>query len=179
MSTWIFGYGSLLFRPGFEFLRRAVAAVDDFERRLDQGSPDHRGTPEHLGRVATLVHADGARCWGAVFEVADGDAARVLLELDAREQGGYERRAVRAALRDEPRARIDAVTWVATAENTYHLGAAPLDAMVRQIRAAHGPSGANSEYVLRLAATLRALDIHDAHVFAVERALLDALARAL
>src|SRR5581483_2212492 len=57
---WIFGYGSLLWRPGFPFEEQRAALVRGFARRLAQGSPDHRGTPERLGRVATLEPAPGA-----------------------------------------------------------------------------------------------------------------------
>jgi glutathione-specific gamma-glutamylcyclotransferase len=164
---WIFAYGSLLWRPGFPFERRSAAFLEGWERRLDQGSPDHRGTPEKLGRVATLVRADGRRCGGAVYRVADPDRAEILVALDHRERGGYDRVEVDAILADPPGERVRAVVWVASPDNPYHLGPAPLDEMVRQIQTAVGPSGANVEYVLRLAETLRALGVHDPLVAAV------------
>jgi cation transport protein ChaC len=169
MPLWIFAYGSLLWRPGFAFEERRPAVVRGFERRLDQGSPDHRGTPERLGRVATLVRAAGRACGGAVYRVAEGDARGVLEMLDVREQGGYERLEVAAELVGED--QVTAITWVAAPGNPYHLGAASVAEMVAQIRVAVGPSGANVEYVLALDDALRALGIVDAHVGEVAAAL--------
>jgi cation transport regulator ChaC len=163
-ALWIFAYGSLLWRPGFVFARRSAAFLEGWERRLDQGSPDHRGTPEKLGRVATLVRAEGRRCGGAVYLIAESERAEVLAALDHRERGGYDRVEVDAILADPAGDPVRAVVWVASPDNPYHLGPAPIDAMIRQIRAAVGPSGANVEYVLRLGETLRALGVDDPHV---------------
>jgi cation transport protein ChaC len=159
-----------LFRPGFPFETRLSAVVRGFERRLDQGSPDHRGTPARLGRVATLIRDPQKTSGGAVYRVADRDVAAVLRELDHREKGGYDRLEVEATPLDGSD-RIWATTWIASPDNPYHLGPADLPVMVTQIRAAHGPSGSNVEYVLKLAETLRALGIDDPHVDEVARAL--------
>jgi cation transport regulator ChaC len=173
VPIWIFGYGSLLWRPGFAFEERRAAVVRDYQRRLDQGSPDHRGTPARLGRVATLLRAPGAACGGAVYRLAERDAPAILEALDVREQGGYDRLSLPAELigGDGPGGAVTAITWVASPGNTYHLGPAPLEVMTAQIRAAVGPSGANLEYALRLDATLRELGFEDPHVAAVAAAL--------
>lgn len=169
---WIFGYGSLLWRPDFAFVERVRARVHGFERRLDQGSPDHRGTEERLGRVANLVPRPGAVCSGLAYRVDERDTESVLLALDHREKGGYERAAVTAfATREGVSTTLACTTWIAPPENRYHLGAAPLAMMVAQIRAAVGPSGANVEYVARLDAILRALEIEDPHVAELAAAL--------
>jgi glutathione-specific gamma-glutamylcyclotransferase len=68
-------------------------------------------------------------------------------------------------------AAITATTWIATPDNPYHLGPASLEIMVAQIRVATGPSGANVEYVLRLAEALRAMAIIDPHIDELARAL--------
>ncbi len=169
-ALWIFGYGSLLFRPGFAFEERRPARIQGFTRRLDQGSPDHRGTPERLGRVATLARAADAWVGGAVYRVAERDEEAVLAQLDHREQGGYERLTV-AALPLDGTAAITATTWIATPDNPYHLGPAALEIMVAQIHEAAGPSGANVEYVLRLAEALRTMEILDPHVEEIAGAL--------
>jgi cation transport regulator ChaC len=169
VELWIFGYGSLLFRPGFPHEERCAAVVRGYARRLDQGSPDHRGSPEQLGRVATLVPHASASCGGAVYRVAAREAPTVLSLLDVREQGGYDRLDLAAEIVGGP--RVTAVTWVASAANPYHLGPAPLAEMVAQIRAAVGPSGANVDYVLALDAILRDLGFEDPHVAEVAAAL--------
>jgi len=166
---WIFGYGSLLWRPGFPFEERRPAIVRGHQRRLDQGSPDHRGTPARLGRVATLLPAPGAACGGAVYRLAESDAPAVLEALDVREQGGYDRLTLEAELVGG--GAVTAITWVASPGNAYHLGPAPLAAMIAQIHAAVGPSGTNLDYALRLDATLRELGFEDAHVASVAAAL--------
>jgi cation transport regulator ChaC len=171
VSLWIFGYGSLIWRPGFLYRARRVAFIEGFERRLDQGSPDHRGTPERLGRVATLVRAEGARCGGVVYEIHETERDAILEALDLREQGGYERLVVSARLAEPGAGEVTATTWVASPENPYHLGSALLDAMIAQIEEASGPSGSNVEYVLRLAEALREHRIADPHVGEVEDAL--------
>lgn len=167
---WIFGYGSLIWRAGFPYEERVPAVVHGFSRRLDQGSPDHRGTPDRLGRVATLIRAPGIACGGVVYRIAPADEEAVIRDLDHREKGGYDRVAVEAHLPAEGRS-VQATTWIAAPENPYHLGPADLPAMVAQIRASVGPSGTNVEYVLRLADILRDLGIEDAHVEEVARAL--------
>ena len=170
----VFGYGSLLFRPDFPYAARRGAYVRGWQRRLDQGSPDHRGTPERLGRVATLVLAPDARCGGAVYTIEDADRDSVLAMLDHRERGGYARIEVEAFLvgpEAASGATVLATTWVATAENPYYLGPAPLEAMVAQIASATGPSGANVDYVRRLAAALADLGVEDPDVALIADAL--------
>jgi glutathione-specific gamma-glutamylcyclotransferase len=164
LSLWIFGYGSLLFRPDFPFARSAVGTVADHARRFHQGSPDHRGTPERLGRVVTLVGAPGESTTGVAYEVRADDAESVLVKLDLREQGGYERVEVDVALAD---AAVRATTWIAPPANPYWLGDAPLAAIAAHVREARGPSGTNLDYVLALAAKLADLGIDDPHVTAL------------
>jgi cation transport regulator ChaC len=159
-----------LFRPGFPYEERVPAIVRGYRRRLDQGSPDHRGTPERLGRVATLIRDPSASSGGAVFRVADRDAEAVISELDHREKGGYERIEVDAVLEGRI-ATVLSTVWIASPDNPYHLGPADLPEMVAQIRASAGPSGTNVAYVLELADTLRALGIDDPHVDEIARAL--------
>jgi len=171
VTLWIFGYGSLIWRPGFAFEERCAAVAAGFERRLDQGSPDHRGTPERLGRVATLVAAPGARTGGVAYRIAEEQAATILEALDVREQGGYQRLELTVTLTAPVPSEVRAVTWVASPDNPFHLGPAPVAAMAAQIGAAVGPSGANREYALALDEALRALGFDDPHVTGVVTAL--------
>jgi cation transport regulator ChaC len=165
LSLWIFGYGSLLFRPDFPFERSAVATVAGLARRFHQGSPDHRGTPARLGRVVTLVREPGASTTGIAYEVRADDAESVLGALDLREQGGYERLEVDVVLAD--RGSLRATTWIAPPDNPFWLGDAPLEAIAEHVRDARGPSGTNLDYVLALDDKLKGLGIDDAHVAAL------------
>jgi cation transport protein ChaC len=161
----VFAYGSLLFRPGFAFEERRRDAAPGWVRRFWQGSPDHRGTPEHPGRVVTLVREPGAQCEGAVYAVAPTLARDVLAYLDHREQGGYERALVELSSGER------ALTYVASSCNPHWLGPAPLPELARHVRASHGPSGSNEAYVRELARYLEAEGIVDAHVREVLAAL--------
>ena len=172
---WIFAYGSLIFRPDFPFVERRRASARDHARRFHQGSPDHRGTPDHLGRVVTLVAATGARCEGLAYRVEDEHRDAVLALLDRREQGGYQRSALTIRFDDEVTPSLastaEATTWIARADNPWWLGDEPEEAIVARMQRAHGPSGANRDYVLRLRAALRELSILDDHVEAIADAL--------
>ena len=167
---WIFAYGSLIFRPGFDWLERRRAFVAGFARRFWQGSPDHRGVPEAPGRVVTLVPDPGA-CGGCAYRVEARGADAILAALDAREQAGFERTVV--DLLDAPGSAPFArgVTWVAVAANAHFLGPLPEREIAAIVRARRGPSGTNVDYALRLRDALRALEVVDEHVEAVAAAL--------
>lgn len=164
-ERWIFGYGSLVWRPGFDHLERSPGYIRDFARRFWQGSPDHRGVPEAPGRVVTLAPQPGTICRGMGYRVAPESWQDVLRLLDDRESGGFERIAVELYFSDASRSAAPALVYVAQAGNPNFLGPAPLGEMVAQIRRARGKSGSNAEYLLRLAGALRELDVEDEHVF--------------
>ncbi|MGK3963188.1 gamma-glutamylcyclotransferase [Sorangium sp. So ce118] len=181
-EAWIFGYGSLIWRPAFRFEQLAPGYITGWARRFWQGSTDHRGVPGAPGRVVTLVPEPGARCWGMAYRVADAELDEVLRALDHREKGGYARHDVPfhvagEVARAEGAART-AIVYMATPDNPDYLGAAPLAAIAAQVLASHGPSGSNVEYVLRLAEALAAMEADDEHVTELAR-LVRASERAL
>jgi cation transport protein ChaC len=174
--VWIFGYGSLIWRAAFPHVARRPARLEGWSRRFWQGSTDHRGVPGAPGRVVTLVRDPAALCAGVAYRIADPHVAQVLAELDERERGGYDRHAVPlhiAAGPGEPAQVSTGWVYVASENNPNYLGPASLADIAAVIRAAHGPSGPNLEYALRLAAELRALEAEDPEVFALERQLLE------
>ncbi len=166
---WLFGYGSLIWRPAFDYEHRTPAVLHGWRRRFWQGSTDHRGVPGAPGRVVTLVPEPGALTHGVIFRVPEANRPDIGARLDHREKNGYERHELPVLLANG--ASVTAVTYVATEHNVHFLGPASLAAMAAQVRRAHGPSGSNIEYVLRLAEALRAMDAHDDEVFALEALL--------
>ncbi len=169
-ALWVFGYGSLMWRPDFRYVSRCPAWIVGWQRRFWQGSTDHRGVPGTPGRVVTLVPAPGARCAGTAFQVAPGDVPSVLRRLDHREKGGYARHEVGLEGADG-RALGNGLVYVATPDNDDFLGDAPVETIARVAAHARGRSGTNREYVLRLAQALRGMGADDPHVFAIESAL--------
>lgn len=178
MHHWIFGYGSLVWRPDFPFIEAHSALARGWARRFYQGSVDHRGVPGAPGRVVTLLPDARAQCWGRAFRVSPHTWDGVLERLDAREVGGYERVELHLELRPSPEAPQagrrpvevqGALTYVATERNAHFLGPAPLEAIASQVLSARGPSGHNTEYVLRLAEAVRAMGVQDEHLHSLER----------
>lgn len=171
-TLWLFGYGSLLWRPDFDYEQKVHGYVVGWARRFWQGSTDHRGVPEAPGRVVTLIEAAGAECWGTAYKVARSSHPGVLAELDRREQGGYRRRVISVNQADgRAGATLRALVYVAGPENPDYLGEAPLSLIARQVAQSRGPSGANADYVLQLAGALRAIGAYDSHVFDLEAEL--------
>lgn len=169
---WIFGYGSLVWRPAFAHTERRFGFVRGYTRRFWQGSTDHRGVPGAPGRVATLLSASQhEHCWGTVYRVEPGHEREVLASLDVREQGGYERRRVEVEVDHKERSILDVLVYLATPENPEWLGDAPLAEIAEQVRRSVGPSGSNLEYVLSLADALEAMGARDEHVEALARLL--------
>lgn len=169
-SLWIFGYGSLIWRPDMPYVEVRTARLHGWMRRFWQGSHDHRGVPEAPGRVVTLLPSVDHYCDGVAYLVEGHTAQTVLAQLDYREKNGYARHDV--ALIDQNGESFQALVYIATEENFAYLGPAEVDEIVDQIARSHGPSGANSEYLLALAEALRQLRADDAHVFELERLLL-------
>ena len=166
-DRWIFGYGSLVWRPAFPYLQRLPGFITGWARRYWQGSTDHRGDPEAPGRVVTLIPAAHQQCWGIAYCVAPGAWERVTQGLDRRERGGFDRKDVTVRFRDADHPAVRALVYIATKQNPNYLGPALDSEIAAQIRDAHGPSGPNAEYALELAAALRSIEADDDHVFAI------------
>lgn len=168
---WIFGYASLVFRPGFAHVEARVGRVQGYVRRFWQGSTDHRGVPGAPGRVATLVSDPAGSTWGVAYRVDPHGLEAILAQLDHREQGGYDRLELEVHDREGAVLSERAITYVATARNAEWLGEAPLEQIAAHIHASEGPSGKNRDYVLELARALERHGVSDAHVEAVAHAL--------
>lgn len=172
-DRWIFGYGSLIWRPAFSYAECAPGAVRGYARRFWQGSPDHRGEPRAPGRVVTLVRDESGHCAGVAYRVAAEQWGAVLEQLDFRESGGFERVEVTVRFLDGRRRPVPALVYVAGPGNPNFLGPATAGEIAAQARRCRGRSGTNREYVLRLAEALEQLGLTDAHVAEVAGLLRD------
>lgn len=173
---WVFGYGSLMWRPGFPYLDARPATLHGAHRALCVFSHVHRGTPERPGLVLGLDH--GGSCRGIAFRVAGSARDDVIAYLRAREQVTLVYREVERAIR--PAARVAGVTLPAQAlcymvDRTHpqYAGVLPLEQQIGLVRQGLGQSGANPDYVRSTVAHLRELGIHDRTLEAIVSALDD------
>ncbi|MEM6664837.1 MAG: gamma-glutamylcyclotransferase [Pseudomonadota bacterium] len=174
-ERWVFGYGSLMWRPGFDHLERRHARIDGVCRSLCVLSHVHRGTPERPGLVLGL-DAGGA-CEGVAFRVALEDWPDVLAYLRAREQvtGVYLERSHPIMLMSEEPTRpgcegaeqrqVEALCYVVDQTHVQYAGSLTTSKMVDIVMGAIGQSGPNPDYVLNTVAHLAEMDVHDPDLF--------------
>lgn len=162
-STCVFAYGSLLWRPGFDYLDVHRVCVQGYERRFWQASHDHRGTDSHPGRVVTLVPVTGSVCEGLAYRLSDQVREKTLALLDEREQDGYQRVWLNCSTEEGGVSR-SVLTWVAAADNPSWVGNEPIAQTAQLIATRRGLSGSNLEYLLELYSALNRLKIEDAHI---------------
>ncbi|GAM20695.1 hypothetical protein SAMD00019534_038700 [Acytostelium subglobosum LB1] len=177
--VYLFGYGSILWRPGFPFIRKFNAYIKGYKRMFYQGSTDHRGTPDAPGRVVTLIkqpddyEKDDWITWGTVYCIPDEEAEVILKNLDYREKGGYQRIETDIFINGKEGSHGKAILYVATTLNEEYLGDDTMDNIANQIFRSVGPSGRNLDYLLKLAASLRKMEVSDEHVFELETRVLE------
>jgi cation transport protein ChaC len=159
---WLFAYGSLMWRPGFAYRQVEPACLEGWVRRFWQGSTDHRGTDKAPGRVVTLLPDSRRHCIGLAYQIQTEGLAATVSELDFREKGGYRREHLPLMLRSGR--RVTALTYVARPDNRNYLGPDCLNNMADQIMLAHGPSGANLDYLRLLEHVLVEAGGRDLHV---------------
>jgi len=155
-DLWVFGYGSLMWRPGFDFVERASARVFGLHRALCVYSFVHRGTPEKPGLVLGLDR--GGACRGIAYRAPAEQRAATLAYLRAREQATavYRETMCTAWLDGKPPRRVSALCYVMDRGHPQYAGRLSLAEQLHLVRQGHGHSGANRDYVL---ATVRALEV--------------------
>src|SRR5712675_1813233 len=167
-DLWVFGYGSLMWRPDFPFLERTEARLIGAHRALCVYSFVHRGTPERPGLVLGLDR--GGACHGIAFRVASEDRAATVAYLRAREQatGVYRECVRRVWLKGEPARQVPAVCYVVDRSHVQYAGRLPLAEQLHYIRQGHGKSGPNRDYVIATVAAMEALGMResDLHLLA-------------
>lgn len=166
---WVFGYGSLMWNPGFPFVERQPARVQGFRRSLCVWSVAHRGTQEHPGLVMGLDR--GGSCRGVAFRVSDEDRDGALDYLRQREliTNVYQERILPISLPEGRRAQ--AVTYVVDRHHAQYAGGLNVEEAARIVMKSHGQSGPNDAYVLNTVAHLQQMGIRDQWLEAVGEAI--------
>jgi cation transport regulator ChaC len=171
MVLWVFGYGSLMWNPGFDFDEKIIGFIKDYRRVFDLACIDHRGTPENPARTLTLEAKKGAVCWGAAYCVSGGAAkeAEAMKYLERRECE-YDKKIAVSFYKEGDcfsRTITGVLVFVSTPNrniNKYYLGPAPFDQMAKQIATANGPCGNNREYLFSLEKALFNIGYEDNYV---------------
>jgi glutathione-specific gamma-glutamylcyclotransferase len=172
--VWFFGYGSLMWNPGFAHDAFEPARLDGYQRRFCIVSRHYRGTAQRPGLVLGL--APGGSCVGRAIGVAPARAAEVLDYLDGREQVGgiyvYDRLCLPLRLVATGRI-VDAWCYVAKAEHPDYAGGLASEAVLARVAHASGRAGSNRDYVLNTITHLREMAINEPELEALAAALRD------
>jgi cation transport protein ChaC len=168
-DLWVFGYGSLIWRPDFPHLERRVARLSGAHRALCVYSWVHRGTREKPGLVLGLDR--GGVCRGVAFRVAQEAWDGVLGYLRGREQvtAVYLERMREVRFADGSRAR--ALTYLVDRSSAQYAGKLDEEEQFKIVSDAHGQSGDNRSYVVNTAAHLAELGMSDGRLERLARRL--------
>lgn len=168
-ENWVFGYGSLMWRPGFPFAERHPARLEGLHRSLCVYSHVHRGTPERPGLVLALD--DGGHCDGAAFRVEDALWEETCAYLRAREQPTmvYLERRHPVRLSGARTEEVEATCFVVDREHHQYAGRLDLETQAEIVRGGVGQSGENPEYLRNTVLHLREVGIHDDDLEALYR----------
>ncbi|TNM95529.1 glutathione-specific gamma-glutamylcyclotransferase 1-like [Takifugu flavidus] len=175
-TLWIFGYGSLVWKPGFAYKRSKVGHITGYKRRFWHGDEFHRGDKIKPGRVATLVQDPEACTWGVAYEVSSSEIEGSLQYLHTREVllGGYIITKLQFFPKEKDQEPLLALVYIATSDNPMYLGPASDTDIANQITTCRGSSGHNIEYLVRLAEFMRLCcpEVEDEHLFSIEATVL-------
>lgn len=173
---WLFGYGSLMWRPGFDFAERRRATLHGRRRALCVRTVHHRGTAARPGLVMGLT--PGGSCTGIAYRIAAENAETVAAYLRKRELDHYPvYRECAVAIELDDGREVSATTYLPRAGHPDFLPGLDLEEQLAIVRRAAGVSGSNADYVLSAARALRSLGIEEPGLFAVEARLIRRAAR--
>lgn len=164
MAMWVFGYGSLLWNPGFKVAESVVATLPGYARSFCMRSIHHRGSVERPGLVLALDEQPDHACTGLGLRVAEGHEAATLDYLREREliSSAYVERNLDIDLTDGR--RVTAVVYVIDETHEQYCGGLPLEEQAQIIASAVGGRGPNTEYLYNTASHLAQIDLHDAEL---------------
>ena len=173
---WVFGYGSLIWRPGFAFAERRRARLSGWRRGFCMTSIHYRGTPEAPGLVLALDRARDAFCEGLAFRVEAREADAVLAYLREREliSSAYDEMRLPVVLAEG--AEVEALAYVVNRDHAQYAGGLSLAEQAEVIGRAEGSSGRNLDYLMYTLEGLAALGVEDAELAELARLVRNRLA---
>jgi len=161
MTMWVFGYGSLLWNPGFDVAEQVLGTLPGYARSFCMRSIHHRGTVAHPGLVLALDEQADQSCEGVALRVASGAEDQTLAYLRERElvSSAYVEKVLSVALADGR--SVEAVVYVIDEAHDQYCGGLPLEEQAQIIATATGGRGPNTEYLYNTAAHLKTVGLHD------------------
>ena len=163
-ELWVFGYGSLIWQPGFEYVESEVAELEGYVRRFCMWSIHYRGTRTNPGLVLALDQKAGGSCTGLAYRVAASSAASALAGLRARELVSSAYLECRLPVTLEYGRQVKAVCYVIDPRHAQYCGELGLAEQIRIIGSARGERGPNREYLFKTSERLEALGISDPEI---------------
>lgn len=158
-ALWVFGYGSLMWDPGFPFTKKMTAKLWGFHRGFCVWSHRYRGTPEKPGLVLGLM--PGGSCSGKAFRVKRGDEAAVIDYLYRREMvTGVYRPGFHSALMENGE-RVKVLAFVADPHHKQYAGYLSEAQVIDTIATCKGARGPNATYLANTVQHLDELGIAD------------------
>lgn len=160
-ELWVFGYGSLIWHPGFDFDDRRLAILRGYRRAFCMTSIAYRGTPEAPGLVLALDADTAGSCAGVAYHVPAATAAATHAYLRERELISYAYDEARVALALDDGRAVEALAYVSNRAHPQYAGGLSLEDQAEVIARARGPRGPNADYLLNTVESLEALGLHD------------------
>ena len=161
MSMWVFGYGSLLWNPGFKVAESVIGTLPGYARSFCMRSIHHRGTVEKPGLVLALDQQENQACEGVALRVVAGQEAQTLAYLREREliSSAYVEKELGVHLTDGR--NVTAVVYVIDEAHDQYCGGLALEEQAQIMAHAVGGRGPNTEYLYNTAEHLSSVGLHD------------------
>lgn len=161
MAMWVFGYGSLLWNPGFDVAESVVATLGGYARSFCMRSIHHRGTEEDPGLVLALDRQPDQTCTGIALRVVPGQETETLAYLREREliSSAYMEKELDITLTDAR--TVTALVYVIDESHGQYCGQLPLEEQAQIIARSVGGRGPNTEYLYNTADHLSSIGLHD------------------
>lgn len=153
-DLWVFGYGSLMWNPGFDFAEARPAWLTGWHRAFCLYSLHYRGTPARPGLVLGLDC--GGSCRGVAFRVPAAQAELAVEYLNERELIGYAYQARTLPIALDDGSEVAAYTFVADCDHRHYAGELSLETAAAIIMDAQGAAGLNRDYLINTVRRLEA-----------------------
>lgn len=157
---WVFGFGSLMWNPCFEFDAKTPAVLKGYDRKFHIWTTRARGTPDNPGLGLCLEDCAGA-CRGLAFRVCEDDVEPAWERLWEREMGSGVYRPVWVAVDTEHHERVVALTFVVNRDHPHYAGPMPTDQMAEIMAGAKGSYGPCRDYLAGTIDEMRKLNVSD------------------